>query len=84
MKKMVAGYLFVLLFGVFVGAGSEISTSFVVDSPSKKVVNYVPSGIGLDSCLGYFFAVLVALVLVYFIFKKKKVKKKSVKRKKKR
>lgn len=90
MKKMVVSFLLVFLFVSFVSAGSEISTSFVVNLPSKEVINYVPSGVSMDTCLEYFVVILIVLAVGYFVFVKtrkkvkKKIRKKVTKRKKKR
>jgi len=88
MKRVIIGSLLVLVLSSFVLAGSEISMDFVVNSPPKEVVDYVPteSGVGF---LGYSVIILATLVFVYFIYKTKKgksaktkVKKKKAKRKK--
>ncbi|MCD4771106.1 hypothetical protein K8R30_01685 [archaeon] len=83
MKRVIIGSLFVFALCSFVFAGSETGMDFVVNSPPKEVVDYVPteSGVGL---FGYSIIILIALVFIYFVFKIKKAKvgKRKVKRKK--
>ena len=88
MKRVMIGSLFALMLCSFVFAASEINMDFVVNSPPKEVIDYVPTE-GDVGPFGYLVMILVALVFVYFVFKMKKGKgtktkvgKKKVKRKK--